>query len=94
MNNGGQAGQGSSSTPDPLLLQKQIQAQLQLLTEASDKIIEQKIEEFKTKQATSTKVENQKKGKTLNDYLEFTRFFTVNTSTVNRSLALGGISNT
>ncbi|MBS1772251.1 MAG: hypothetical protein JST82_05280 [Bacteroidetes bacterium] len=39
-----------------------------------------------------TKVEEQRKGKKLGDFVDFISFYTVQTSTVNRSLALAGIA--
>ncbi len=71
---------------------EQQELQLQSFKEATDKIIAEKITEYKQKLDEAAKSEKQKKGKTLNDYLGFLNAFTSNASTVNRSLALGGIA--
>ncbi len=66
--------------------------QLQEFSGAVDSLIVEKIDEFKKKQAEAFKAEKQKKGRPLSDYLTFINFFSSNASTVNRSLALGGIA--
>jgi hypothetical protein len=50
-----------------------------------------KLDEFKIKQNAVVQAEQHKKGKSLNDYLEFMGAYTSNASAANRSLALGGI---
>lgn len=92
MSNGDKVVQEGRSGPEQDALQQQLADQLEVFRAASDKIIVQKLEELKSTPPPSAKVESQKKGKSLNDYLEFIRFFTTNASTVNRSLALGGIA--
>ncbi|HSZ33983.1 MAG TPA: hypothetical protein VK772_11765 [Puia sp.] len=74
------------------ILEQQKELQLQSFKQSTDKIIIEKIAEYKQKQDEAPKSEKQKKGKTLNDFLDFTNAYTSNASTVNRSLALGGIA--
>ncbi len=74
------------------IFDQQKELQLQSFTQSTDKIIVDKIAEYKQKQDEVAKSEKQKKGKTLNDFLSFTNAYTSNASTVNRSLALGGIA--
>jgi len=69
-----------------------MQRQLEKMILFEEKFIEKKIIEVQEKQAARETLEQTKKGKPLHDYLEFTGFFSGTASTVNRSLALGGIA--
>ncbi|MES1181704.1 MAG: hypothetical protein ABUL44_02820 [Flavobacterium sp.] len=71
---------------------QQINIRLENIITSYENIIQQKNEELEQKRAQSKEQEEQKKGKPLSGFLEFTGYFSNQASTVNRSLVLGGIA--
>ncbi len=73
------------------ILQQQSAAKLTEFKSAIDEIITEKIKDFCEKQSAVKEPEEHKKGKALNEYIILSKEFTSAASTVNRSLALGGL---
>jgi hypothetical protein len=73
-------------------VQDLLKSQLEKILQQSEKLIEQKTNELLEKQKAFNVIEDQKKGIPLSGFLEFTKYFSNQASSVNRSLALAGIA--
>ena len=62
------------------------------LAKLVDEIVEEKIAKIELEKAVNKFSQEQKKGKSLNEYLEFIRFYSTQASIVNRTLSLSGIA--
>jgi hypothetical protein len=75
----------------PKEVEQIVQDQLARLLSASEQLVEKKVTDLEN-QAAAQKTEDLKKGKALNDFLEFTDFYSGQASAINRSLALAGVA--
>jgi hypothetical protein len=76
----------------PEQIENLIERHVEKVFKLSENLIEEKVKRLQEKQQSVAKEEDQRKGKHLSGFLEFTSYFSNQASSVNRSLALAGVA--